>query len=152
MRMVDCTSIHNTITLYNNKQTLCVYPAGWNACGFNNSDCQHLCLSLPNKTNQWNFRCECPTHYELNDDGKTCKGKHTNLAFIMALCPSCVMVHLHISDGNLCGCVYIAHFIYYLWRFVCMYGEQYVTLCESMAYYAMIVTKKTYFVSFVAIM
>lgn len=54
---------------------------GWNACGFNNSGCQHLCLSLPNKTSEWNYVCQCPTHYTLNADGKTCTAPEEFLLF-----------------------------------------------------------------------
>ncbi|PIK48062.1 putative low-density lipoprotein receptor-related protein 6 [Apostichopus japonicus] len=74
-KLKDGVIVTDLMVFHASKQT------GWNACGFNNSDCQHLCLSLPNKTNQWNFRCECPTHYELNDDGKTCKAPEKFLLY-----------------------------------------------------------------------
>ncbi|XP_022106372.1 low-density lipoprotein receptor-related protein 6-like [Acanthaster planci] len=47
--------------------------SGWNECAVNNGGCQFLCLSHPNvTTGEWDYVCQCPTHYTLNEDGQTC--------------------------------------------------------------------------------
>ncbi|RWS07569.1 low-density lipoprotein receptor-related protein 6-like protein [Dinothrombium tinctorium] len=45
--------------------------SGWNPCAVNNGGCEHLCLRIP-AHNQNEYRCECPTHYALNGDNRTC--------------------------------------------------------------------------------
>ncbi|KAG8179495.1 hypothetical protein JTE90_027207 [Oedothorax gibbosus] len=49
--------------------------SGWNPCAVNNGGCPHLCLALPASMQQKSFthRCECPTHYTLKSDNKTCE-------------------------------------------------------------------------------
>ncbi|KAL4225758.1 Low-density lipoprotein receptor-related protein 6 [Mactra antiquata] len=56
--------------------------SGSNGCVGDNGRCSHLCLALPdapNKTEQ--FNCACPTHYTLNNDGKTCSPPESFLLY-----------------------------------------------------------------------
>lgn len=46
---------------------------GTNGCVGDNGRCSHLCLALPNGPNKTEqFKCACPTHFILSDDGKSC--------------------------------------------------------------------------------
>ncbi|GFQ74800.1 low-density lipoprotein receptor-related protein 6 [Trichonephila clavata] len=48
--------------------------SGWNPCAVNNGGCSHLCLALPisvqHKT--YTHHCDCPTHYTITPDNKSC--------------------------------------------------------------------------------
>ncbi|XP_076640079.1 low-density lipoprotein receptor-related protein 6 isoform X1 [Colletes latitarsis] len=48
--------------------------AGWNPCSLKNGNCSHLCIALPgeNESVSNSFKCECPTHYNLQKDNKSC--------------------------------------------------------------------------------
>ncbi|XP_012250592.2 low-density lipoprotein receptor-related protein 6 [Athalia rosae] len=48
--------------------------SGWNSCAVNNGDCSHLCIALPGMAGKLstNYKCVCPTHYDLASDNKTC--------------------------------------------------------------------------------
>jgi len=49
---------------------------GENPCGSDNNGCSHLCL-LANKQGKRSISCVCPRNMTLQEDGKTCAGKHS---------------------------------------------------------------------------
>lgn len=57
--------------------------AGWNPCASKNGSCSHLCIALPgeNESISNSFKCECPTHYNLAEDNKTCIGWYKFIKF-----------------------------------------------------------------------
>ncbi|KAG7162923.1 Low-density lipoprotein receptor-related protein 6-like 3 [Homarus americanus] len=55
--------------------------SGKNPCSVNNGGCSHLCLAVPATNGTHNFTCSCPTHYKLDQDGKTCKAPTSFLLF-----------------------------------------------------------------------
>ncbi|CDW53518.1 Low-density lipoprotein receptor-related protein [Trichuris trichiura] len=69
--LIDEEVILSTVQLPNDCQI--VHPLDQlkspNPCGSNNGGCSHLCLISPGGTS---FRCECPQHFILLSDNKTC--------------------------------------------------------------------------------
>lgn len=49
---------------------------GGNSCARNNGACSHLCLPVPS-----GFKCACPTHYVLANDGVSCIAPKNYLVF-----------------------------------------------------------------------
>ncbi|KAI1297176.1 Low-density lipoprotein receptor-related protein 6 [Halotydeus destructor] len=37
---------------------------GWNPCAVQNGGCSHLCLAVPSKNDGYDYKCDCPSHYE----------------------------------------------------------------------------------------
>lgn len=57
---------------------------GWNTCASDNGGCSHLCIALPKDTGgtpSMSHKCECPTHYNLSSDNKTCNRKFIKIVF-----------------------------------------------------------------------
>ncbi|XP_033324031.1 low-density lipoprotein receptor-related protein 6 [Megalopta genalis] len=57
--------------------------AGWNPCTLKNGNCSHLCVALPgeNESVSTSFKCECPTHYTLGEDNKSCIAPNTFMMY-----------------------------------------------------------------------
>lgn len=64
-------SVTNLLVFHSSRQI------GRNPCAQNNGNCSHLCLALPsdNLKPSSTYKCDCPTHYKLASDNRTCIGK-----------------------------------------------------------------------------
>lgn len=60
--------------------------AGTNPCAIDNGGCSHLCIALPNpdaQTQSQLHQCNCPTHYNLASDNKTCVAPRNFMVYSM---------------------------------------------------------------------